>query len=397
MKLHHPSLVIEIQKAGFINKGAQLMLLSVVSEIRELYPDATIIMETTDINGEQPFEEVVKIGAMPKAHLVVKGIDLSWLFNVIPGRILRRFGLVLERDIDLLIDAAGFAYTSQWGNEPTKQLRDKIRRCRSNGTRIVLLPQAFGPFDTAEIKRHMADVLMSSDLIFARDKVSRASLYNLLPNQENVWLAPDFTNLMKGIIPSYFNPDVHQVCIVPNTRMIDKTSESAGTYIEFMKYIIEHLLRINSKPFILIHESNDLMLANQIINSGLDVAIVNEDDPLVIKGIIGCSKLLIGSRFHSLVSGLSQGIPTIGTGWSHKYQELFEDYKWSEGLISLSIDKRELVALINKISDPIYAKELSSNLRNVASIERRKSKDMWSTVHSLISTIGHNSNFPDFK
>ena len=130
MKLHHPSLVIEIQKAGFINKGAQLMLLSVVSEIRELYPDATIIMETTDINGEQPFEEVVKIGAMPKAHLVVKGIDLSWLFNVIPGRILRRFGLVLERDIDLLIDAAGFAYTSQWGNEPTKQLRDKIRRCR---------------------------------------------------------------------------------------------------------------------------------------------------------------------------------------------------------------------------------------------------------------------------
>ena len=147
-------------------------------------------METTDINGEQPFEEVVKIGAMP-AHLVVKGIDLSWLFNVIPGRILRRFGLVLE-DIDLLIDAAGFAYTSQWGNEPTKQLRDKIRRARSNGTRIVLLPQAFGPFDTAEIKRHMADVLMSSDLVFARDKVSRASLYNLLPNQENVWLAPDF-------------------------------------------------------------------------------------------------------------------------------------------------------------------------------------------------------------
>ena len=48
------------------------MLLSVVSEIRKLYPDATIIMETTDINGEQPFEEVVKIGAMPKAHLWLK-------------------------------------------------------------------------------------------------------------------------------------------------------------------------------------------------------------------------------------------------------------------------------------------------------------------------------------
>ena len=344
-------------------------------------------METTDINGEQPFEEVVKIGVLPKAHLMIKGIDLSWCFNVIPRRILRRFGLVLEKDIDLLIDAAGFAYTSQWGNQPTKQLREKIKRCKRNGTRIVLLPQAFGPFDTTEIKQHMAEILMNSDLVFARDKISKGSLCNIITNQKNIWLAPDFTNLMKGKIPSYFNPDIHQVCIVPNTRMIDRTSESAGTYIAFMKYVIEHLLRINSKPFILIHERNDLLLANQIVSSGLDAPIVIEDNPLFIKGIIGCSKLLIGSRFHSLVSGLSQGVPTIGTGWSHKYQELFDDYKWIEGLVSLSIDKRELVALINKMSEPKYANELSNNLKNAALIEKKKSKDMWSEVHSLISTI----------
>ena len=132
MQYPHSPLVVEIQKAGFINKGAQLMLLSVVSELRKVYPDATITMETTDTNGECPFNELIKLGILPKAHLKIRGFDLSWFFNVIPNKILRRFGLVLETDIDVLIDAAGFAYTSQWGTQPTKQLRDKIKRCRGN-------------------------------------------------------------------------------------------------------------------------------------------------------------------------------------------------------------------------------------------------------------------------
>ena len=168
-------------------------------------------METTDTNGECPFNELIKLGILPKAHLKIKGFDLSWFFNVVPRKILRRFGLVLERDIDLLIDAAGFAYTSQWGTQPTKQLRDKIKRCRGNGTAIILLPQAFGPYDTAQIRGFMSEVVVASDLIFARDNVSHESLYNLLPNQNNICLAPDFTNLTTGKIPPYFDPEIHQV------------------------------------------------------------------------------------------------------------------------------------------------------------------------------------------
>ena len=159
-----------------------------------------------------------------------------------------------------------------------------------------------------------------------------------------------------------------------------------------MEFIIHYLLKIKAKTFLLIHESNDLCLAEKIVSCRLNIPIVYEKDPLFIKGIIGCSKILIGSRFHSLVSGLSQGVPTIGTGWSHKYQELFEDYEWREGLVGLNIDRQELLSIINKITDPIFAQNLSKKLRGAAKRERIKSEDMWSMVHSLISTIRSGNN-----
>ena len=132
-------------------------------------------------------------------------------------------------------------------------------------------------------------------------------------------------------------PNSFGVALVPNVRMIDKTDDtSGGRYLEFMTACAKHLLSLDARPYLLVHEgADDERLAQEISAASGGIPVVKEDDPLKLKGILGASRAVVASRFHALVSALSQGVPAVATGWSHKYTELFEDYGFPEGVLSL--------------------------------------------------------------
>ena len=44
------------------------------------------------------------------------------------------------------------------------------------------------------------------------------------------------------------------------------------------------------------------------------------------KAVIARAKLVVSSRFHGVVSGLVEGVPTLSTSWSHKYDELLKEH-----------------------------------------------------------------------
>lgn len=380
-------LTIEIQKAGFINKGAELMLLSAVDKLRERYPNIRLTMETTNKHGEQPYARVLELNIFPKAHLTIKKKDLSSLFNYVPSRILERYGLVKDNEVDILLDAAGFAYSSQWGDIHVTHLLNKIQKLKRNNAKIILMPQAFGPFRSQRIKKDMYKVLSLVDAAFVRDSISYDNLVKLNRGKkefDNIFIFPDFTNLVTPIVPNYINGDDKTVCVVPNKRMIDMNTTNTGEYNALINRIIGKCIALGVKPFILVHEKNDRDLADNLTRGYSNVPIIVEDNPLVIKGIISKSAALIGSRYHSLVSGLSQGIPSIGTGWSHKYNELFRDYAFSEGLINLDISDRDLDELLYKILDPTYSKVISTTLNKEAKKQRILSEEMWEKVFSII-------------
>ena len=380
-------LTIEIQKAGFINKGAELMLLSAVDKLRERYPNIRLTMETTNKDGEQPYARVLELNIFPKAHLTIKKKDLSTLFNYVPSRILERYGLVKDNEADILLDAAGFAYSSQWGDIHVTRLLNKIQKLKRNNTKIILMPQAFGPFRSRRIKKDMYKVLSLVDVAFVRDSISYDNLVKLNHGKkefDNIYIFPDFTNLVTPIVPKYFDGNNKTICVVPNKRMIDMNTTNTGEYNTLMNKIIGKCMLFGVKPFILVHEENDRDLAEDLTKGYSNVPIIVEDNPLLIKGIISKSSALIGSRYHSLVSGLSQGIPSIGTGWSHKYNELFRDYAFSEGLINLDISDRDLDKLLYKVLDPTYSKLISTTLNKAAKRQRILSEEMWERVFSII-------------
>ena len=135
-------------------------------------------------------------------------------------------------------------------------------------------------------------------------------------------------------------------------------------------------------PFILIHEGLDDYRLGETINAGLDKAlpIIWHEDPMVSKGILGACDGVIASRYHALVSALSQGVPCLGTSWSHKYHTLFENYDCPEALLSSSINDDDLDKKLALLVDEKQRVDLARNIRLQAGTIKKSTLVMWGDV-----------------
>lgn len=379
-------MIIEIRKAGFTNKGAELMLWAIVEKLRERYPESILTMAPTHLAASQPFRRVVDAGMYPKAWLWKYGLQWGHLACLAPQKLREMYGIVLDRDVDVVIDASGFSYSDQWGEASTRELAASAARWRRRGTTIVLMPQAFGPFTSNGIQKAIRRAASHIDLLMPRDDRSYEYLTAVAGQLPSVRQYPDFTNLVEGVKPDGIDWSEHRVCIVPNYRMIDKAGDERGRlYAPFMIRCVKELVNKDAKPFLLVHDSSkDVSLANEISEAVGGIPILSEDDPLKIKGIIGASRALIGSRFHGLVSALSQGVPSLATGWSHKYAELFREYGVPEGILDINDSEYEVSKKIDWVVSDMGNREFSRIISPKADILRKASTEMWDEVFEKI-------------
>lgn len=383
-------MIIEIQRVGFVNKGAELMLLAILEKLRAAYPDAIVTIMPTTRQNARPYRKLLETGLYPKADLYYAGLRWGPLASLLPRRIREMYGLVLDREVEVVIDAAGFAYSDQWGDQSVLELEKSARRWRRQGTNVILMPQAFGPFKGERIRRAMRRAAENIDMLVARESTSFKYLAEVAGEHPNIHQYPDFTNLIKGVVPEYFEPAEHRVCIVPNYRMIDKTDEAqSAAYVPFMQLCARHLAEKGAKPFLLLHEGkNDAWLTEQISSAAGGIPILKEENPLKIKGILGASYATIGSRFHGLVSALSQGVPSLATGWSHKYVELFRDYGYPEGVVPVRNNHDELRQKLDQLIDEESHRELSARLLSASDRLKSLSEAMWERVFAVIDRKG---------
>src|SRR5690606_10950814 len=204
--------------------------------------------------------------------------------------------------------------------------------------------------------------------------------------QSKIKLYPDFTNLVRGTLPDGYDSSDKAVAIVPNYRMIDKTDASEGqAYLPFLIRVTEYLLDNGKKPFLLVHEGkNDYLLAEKVSKSVGGIPIVKETNPLHIKGILGACEATVGSRFHGLVSALSQGVPSLATGWSHKYLRLFEDYQFAEGVVAVTASDEILKEKLDLLINDETASRNREKLNHRSSKLKLLSEEMWELVFAEI-------------
>lgn len=375
--------------ANFYNKGAQLMLVSLIEQLNELFLDITICVSPT-IGTRQELENLgVEILDFPLLH-VGTGKRFMWALKY--GNILKFLktkyrGNIKLKEVDVVFDLSGFAFGEQWGSEPTKNLQLLIKHVKSNNGKYILMPQAFGPFNSSEIISDMQKIQKSADLIFARDQMSLQHLLEISAKKNNIHSAPDITLFNKSVkVEKNLN-----CCIVPNSRMLDKGLDSWGdSYISYLNKIIKIILEKSPlKILLLVHDKigGDYKMAEQLKNLFSDderVALFLEEDPIKIKEIISKSYFIVGSRFHALASALSTNVPCVGLGWSHKYKMLFKDYDIAD--FAFNEPNEEILLKVDDLINQEKLEKIVDNLKIQNEKLKIKNLEMWNIVRNLIES-----------
>lgn len=373
-------MMIEVKGIGFPNKGAELMLVAVQEKLKEAIPDVKFVVEPNT-----KFDVRNAHGIYSKITGTRFGVNLGLLANALPKRLRLHYGLVADSDIDVILDASGFAYGDQWGPAKAKsRLANHIQKWKKQGKKVVILPQALGPFTDKELAEHMATIVEHADIVYARDDISFKYISEL---GNGVKQSPDFTNLVKGRLPLDFKVSSKDVCVIPNAKMIQMTSKDTGDkYPKQMADMVAHCQSRGYSPYLLVHEGKkDLELA-QKINTLLDasVPVYQYPDAKDIKGIISTAQFVISSRFHGLVSALSQGVPAVATGWSHKYEMLMNDYNCPELLINSDADNVDSILKI--VCDPELLSDTKRKIQAESIELKKRSEIMWDDVIRIIKS-----------
>ena len=373
-------MIIEVKGVQFVNKGAELMLVAIQQAMEKEYGNSFHIALSP---RNSPYEKRAKYQALQKIGNLNKRIDWSYFDKAIPNALCKAYGLAKHEDIDVALDASGFAYGDQWTSAMLAHSVRQAKLMKERGAHYIFMPQAMGPFSSDKYKKLVKEAADSASLMFIRDPMSYKYVTEITGERENVILSPDFTNLVN---PNYADNNQEKIfTIIPNGKMLGKQNKNNFNGRDYLNEFVQAGLYAQSKGYhvnVLNHEGKgDLRICKNIFSSlSSDKATLIDDlSALEVKEKINCSEIVLCSRFHGCVSSLAQNIPVIATSWSHKYEMLYADYNVTD--LVYKFDK-DLVGQVSKVIHDYdkYKRTIAESSR----VQKEKVRDMWSGIFSLL-------------
>lgn len=400
-------MLVEIHGAGFVNKGAQLMLETAATEIRERVPDVEFCISA---GGDRPAYEAGKAGfrlLWPTYNLVNRSRKFPYLFRLsrvaaklTPHRFLARYGLTSRRRVDAFVDVSGYAFGDAWLPNYLKNTAAIATYYHRNGKPVVFLPQMFGPFQNENSHKPLKELVSNSDLIYAREQSSYDALKEVVPKAANISIAPDITifrTLKTADQPDEASSTIPidqsspYAVLTPNIRVLDRqmTDWTREAYVSCFRKVATQLIDKGFQVVLLVHETEgkDFVLADEISDSlpQDQCHIFSHDNPVLLKSVISRASLMVGSRYHGLVSSLSTGVPAIALGWAYKYTELLSDFGVREFDISSSKMAGAIPGLLDQLTTPESHRLLVQKLLKQRDSLKVENVAMWNSVVEVLT------------
>lgn len=226
---------------------------------------------------------------------------------------------------------------------------------------IVQFPQTFGPYQSRLSRVLSGFLLRRSSVIMARDETSRLIAQDLVAGRCDVWLVPDVAFSLEAVPPERLEVDPPSGGAVPpgviglnvNGLMYnggysrDNMFGLALDYKSFLPRLAEALLSEHPGELWLVPHTyaspnnveSDPEACRQLRRALPEplrrrVRIVTgEYDQHELKWLIGRCDFFIGSRMHSCIAALSQGVPCVGVAYSRKFRGVFDTVGMGEWVV----------------------------------------------------------------
>jgi polysaccharide pyruvyl transferase WcaK-like protein len=358
----------------FNNQGAYLMLRAMADEIRTRFSAVPVVAWN---NGSAVGRAVAGVSELLPRRVSTRLDKVGVLRS--GERLFSRTSLVLTKDVAAVFDASGFAYGDQWRDSDLSIKASRLAYWKQREVPVYMMPQAFGPFEHTAAPARTA--VESSALVFARDPASADYLSGILTPTaaSRVIQSPDFTLGVRGSFPRGLERYAGHVPIVPNWNIYMRAEQSQRElYIDNLSWIVTELRRRGFRPYGLAHEGNDDVRVLEIIRARVGkLDVVRGLNGIELKGLIGTAPLLISGRFHAIVSGLAQAVPTIIHGWSHKYRYLAEDFG-VPSLVADPLGSRDANAAA--LDFAVGGDKLRGDIAERAAILKSRATTMWQQI-----------------
>lgn len=377
---------VVIQGTNNVNKGAELMFCAICQELEKRFPNSVVYI--SEATTESPYKsDKIEIQSRKYKSLI------AFSEKTHLAGILRRIGLNVQflhnsdycpKNVDLYFNAGGYAIGDIW-NHSIRSNRTRevfLQKMKRQGTKIIYLPQALGPFEKPNSKEAAKIILKYADMIYARENTSFNNLFKLGIDIHNVKIAPDFTPLIKGVYPVELSEYKDSIVVIPNKRMLLEVNVGIDDYVRLIKLLQPKAEKLNKEIVILNHEGNsDLEICNKINKClGDSLKVVSGLSSLETKGFIASAYAVISSRFHGTASSLSSAVPCISSSWSPKYELLYSDYGLSDMIVNLK-DSNDIDIKISQILNPEQNEQMRQNLLQKVNAIKMMNKQMWNEIY----------------
>jgi polysaccharide pyruvyl transferase WcaK-like protein len=388
------SKILEIGGAGVHNKGALLMLQTVLHRFAEgLSPEVRFAVDTRSTGDfyQRAREGLYQITPFWFGQVDIKHRVGSAVFNILdhflPDRFRRDYGLVRRAHCQGFIDISGLAFCDLFPAYYASDAAALIRRFYYGRTPVVYMPQMAGPFTEvhAEAFRRLYPLV---DRFYVRDRISYNYVRDVIDDPTRLLQAPDITIFAGHDVDPTPPADRTTACIVPNARMLDTAKENwAEAYRTKLLNAAKRFSQAGLNVRLLIHDTagDDLRFARTLLKEpGMEnVELFCEENTTTVRRALSQARCVVGSRYHSLVAALSSGVPAIALGWAHKYETLLEDFGIGQLCLRADCNQGEYDAALDSLIDGDKLQGMHEALLSAKEAMRPVNEAMWNDVLGL--------------
>src|SRR5690606_35684268 len=113
-------------------------LVSILEKVRERYPHVLFVMGPAQGSTRQKLREYDIFHSTDFRRFRT---EFKNLFGYVPGSLRRRLKYITPKEVDVVLDASGFAYGDTWGAQYVKSLlTSHISEWKEEGKTVILLP-----------------------------------------------------------------------------------------------------------------------------------------------------------------------------------------------------------------------------------------------------------------